>query len=168
MSSEPEDISPLPQPPDNISAEKSISTQFGNSEKKDVILALDFDGVIHKYSKGWHDGTIYDEPIPGAIAFIAEVMWKHQWSVFIMSTRNSEQIKEWFEKVIFKKNEEAPFSISIIDDSIQKWDKKCHLGITNRKLQATAYVDDRGITFNGNFDELFLKLKEFKTWMNRT
>lgn len=30
-------------------------------------LGLDFDGVIHKNSKGFHDGTIYDEPLDGAL-----------------------------------------------------------------------------------------------------
>ena len=30
-------------------------------------LGLDFDGVIHKNSKGFHDGTIYDEPLEGAV-----------------------------------------------------------------------------------------------------
>ena len=34
------------------------------SEEKNTI-AIDFDGVIHKNSKGFHDGTIYDEPIEG-------------------------------------------------------------------------------------------------------
>ena len=29
-------------------------------------IAIDFDGVIHKNSKGFHDGTIYDEPLEGA------------------------------------------------------------------------------------------------------
>jgi len=28
-------------------------------------IAVDFDGVIHKYSKGWHNGQIYDGPVPG-------------------------------------------------------------------------------------------------------
>ena len=28
-------------------------------------LAIDFDGVIHKSSKSFYDGTIYDEPVDG-------------------------------------------------------------------------------------------------------
>ena len=34
------------------------------------VIAIDFDGVIHKNSLGYHDGTVYDEPIPGAIKAI--------------------------------------------------------------------------------------------------
>jgi hypothetical protein len=28
--------------------------------------AFDFDGVIHRYGEGWHDGTVYDDPVEGA------------------------------------------------------------------------------------------------------
>ena len=28
-------------------------------------ICVDFDGVIHKNSKGFHDGTIYDDPVEG-------------------------------------------------------------------------------------------------------
>ena len=28
-------------------------------------IVLDFDGVIHKSSKGYHDGTVYDDPVDG-------------------------------------------------------------------------------------------------------
>ena len=35
----------------------------GGEEKNTI--AVDFDGVIHKNSKGFHDGTIYDKPIEG-------------------------------------------------------------------------------------------------------
>ena len=33
------------------------------AEKEKDVIAVDFDGVIHKNSKGFHDGTIYDAPI---------------------------------------------------------------------------------------------------------
>ena len=33
-------------------------------------IAIDFDGVIHNFDKGWNDGTCYGEPIPGSIEAI--------------------------------------------------------------------------------------------------
>ena len=30
-------------------------------------VAIDFDGVVHGNSKGFHDGTIYDKPIEGSL-----------------------------------------------------------------------------------------------------
>ena len=33
-------------------------------------VAIDFDGVVHRNSKGFHDGTVYDPPMEGAIEAI--------------------------------------------------------------------------------------------------
>lgn len=45
-------------------------------------LAIDFDGVIHKNSKGFYDGTIYDEPIEGSIQAVKELAEKYDIVIF--------------------------------------------------------------------------------------
>ena len=41
--------------------------------------AVDFDGVIHKYSKGWVGGAIYDKPMPGALEIMEELTKTGLW-----------------------------------------------------------------------------------------
>ena len=36
-------------------------------------ISIDFDRVIHKYPIGWVDGTIYGEPVEGAIESIKKL-----------------------------------------------------------------------------------------------
>ena len=44
---------------------KDFPPGFNNNQ-----IAIDFDGVIHKNSKGYYDGTIYDEPVEGSLEAI--------------------------------------------------------------------------------------------------
>ena len=39
--------------------------QFITDVENRNTIAIDFDGVIHKNSKGFYDGTVYDEPVDG-------------------------------------------------------------------------------------------------------
>ena len=38
-------------------------------ENEKSVICLDFDGVIYKNSKGFADGTLYDDPIEGIRVF---------------------------------------------------------------------------------------------------
>lgn len=58
--------------------------------KSKKTIAVDFDGVIHAYRKHWHDGTIYDEPIPGAKEAM-ETLKRLGFDIVIYSTRNFER-----------------------------------------------------------------------------
>lgn len=88
-------------------------------------LAIDFDGVIHRYSRGWSDGSIYDPPMAGAVEAIEEL--KSEYNLVIFTSRqNLAEVEEWLEKYF------------------EGWKPE----ITNRKPMAHAYIDDRAIRFS--------------------
>lgn len=54
-------------------------------------IAVDFDGVIHWYSRGWLDGTIYDPPVPGVREALAGLRAAGH-HIMIFSTRASARV----------------------------------------------------------------------------
>jgi phosphoglycolate phosphatase-like HAD superfamily hydrolase len=50
-------------------------------------LLVDFDGVIHRYSRGWWDGSAYDEPMPGALETLADLE-AVGYEIVVFSTRH--------------------------------------------------------------------------------
>jgi 5'(3')-deoxyribonucleotidase len=102
-------------------------------------VALDFDGPIHRYREGWKDGSIYDFPVMGVEDALKKLLEKHP--VFILSSRDSHQIAEWM------KEKFPSIPVEVIDDKTKFWTASGVIGITNRKLAATVYVDDRALKF---------------------
>lgn len=49
-------------------------------------IAIDFDGVLHGYSKGWQGGVMYDKPVEGAADALAHFI-DQGFEVVIYSTR---------------------------------------------------------------------------------
>ncbi len=87
-------------------------------------IAVDFDGVIHKYRKAWHDGTIYDEPVDGARDAIRLIKKKGFRVVVFTARPDLDGIREWLKKHNIK-----------VDD------------VTNTKPGAVMYIDDRAVRF---------------------
>ncbi|MGI5281693.1 hypothetical protein ACQEVF_59130 [Nonomuraea polychroma] len=105
-----------------------------------MAIGVDFDGVIHAYSRGWDDGTIYDGPITGALEGLRALMEKH--SVFIHTSRNVRQVAEWLAGHGFTCCVEGT-----IHAPMKFWNERGQLLVTNRKLPAKAYLDDRAVRF---------------------
>lgn len=92
-------------------------------------VAVDFDGVIHAYSRGWADGSIYDGPVPGAMQALAELQGLGL-EVVIYTSREVTNIAVWLQ--------EQQMAEGIILAPVQ---------ITNLKPIASVYIDDRAVRF---------------------
>ena len=101
-------------------------------------IAVDYDGVLHAFSKGWHTGDIYDPPMPGAAEALVKL--SKRYSVFILTARPAREVLDW----CFIHFPDSQFCL--VPDDVKFWDSP-YIGVTNRKLPALAYIDDRAVRF---------------------
>lgn len=109
-------------------------------------IAIDFDGVIHTFDKGWHDGTCYGDPIEGsldAIKFLSE-----EYNIIIFSAKvrpdrplvngktGKELVGEWLEH-----------------HNIKQYITE----VTHEKPRARFYIDDKALEFSGNWMDILGK-----------
>jgi len=114
-----------------------------------VNLGIDFDKVIHKCSKGYYDGTIYDEPVEGVETALKKLSETYTLICFTAKAKpdrglvngktGTQLVWEWLEKY-----------------NLSQYISK----VTSEKPRAIAYIDDKGIRFtdwNSCMQELQLK-----------
>ena len=125
--------------------EKTMQTM--EQQRKDLI-SVDFDGVIHSYKRGWTGEIPEDPPVPGALEFIKSI------------------IDMGYDVVIHSARAQEPKGLK----GIEKWLSQHgfpDLKVTAEKPHAEAYVDDRGIRFNGDFNKVLDFIKDehsLKPW----
>jgi hypothetical protein len=109
-------------------------------------IAVDFDGTLWSYDKGWQDGSIYSEhTFLGALDVLAN--WMKKFNVFILSSRDPIQICTWM-NARFTENNFRLYCKPVPTNSLF-WNGEANIiGVTNRKLPADIYVDDRAFRFD--------------------
>lgn len=131
------------------------------------ILVLDFDGTVHSYEKGWQGGLIYGTVVPGFFV----------WAL---------QAKKYFTLVIYSSRSGSHKTRQPMEDFLKvhlqawKWDCLEHgpepdlhfedFTFSPFKPPAFATIDDRAITFNGDWNDPNLDPKlllEFKSWVQK-
>ena len=113
------------------------------------VLAIDFDGVIHRNSLGFHDGTVYDDPIEGSLEAIKSL--STQYDIVIFSCKALED-----RPLIGGKT-----GIQLIEQWLQKHKILQYIKeVTFKKPRAHLYIDDKGYRFENWKDSLdFIKGK---------
>ena len=105
-------------------------------------IAIDFDGVLNNYS-GYDEkelGTIRD----GCKEFIEEI--SKDYTIIIFTSRNHTHVENWIRYYH-------------LDKYIRN--------VTNTKPPAVAYIDDRGLRFNGNYTEILESLKDINPYWKK-
>ena len=104
-------------------------------------IAIDFDGVIHGYSKGFDDGTIYDGPTEDVAETITEL--KKKYYIYIHSQRTG-----------------TPEGIEAIRDYLLKYNIPFD-EISATKPPAKFFIDDKAIRFK-NWKQTVKDLADFE------
>lgn len=123
-----------PEELEKLNWNKGIRKHSYPDEK--INLGIDFDGVIHKNSKGFYDGTVYDDPIEGTEEALKELSSKYTLICYTAKAKpdrmlingktGTQLVWEWLKKHGF-------------DKYISK--------VTAEKPRAVAYIDDKAIRF---------------------
>jgi phosphoheptose isomerase len=115
-----------------------------------INIGIDFDGVIHKCSKGYYDGTIYDEPIDGSYEALEKL--SKDYTIIINTCKakpdrglvngktGTQLVWEWLKKYD-------------MDKFVSK--------VTSDKPRACFYIDDKGVRFT-DWKTTFKQLAEIK------
>ncbi len=106
-------------------------------------LAIDFDGVIHTFDKGYYDGTCYGDPIEGSLEAIRELSRDYNIIIFTAKAKPSrplvngktgtELVVEW-----------------LTAHNVMQFVKE----VTAEKPRAQLYIDDKGYHFQNWGDTL--------------
>ncbi len=126
------------------------------------IVCIDFDSTIHLYSRGWQDGSIYDDVVPGFFAWAARA--KDHLRLVIYSSRSKTEegrdaMKVWLAHQL---------SLWIENG----WNGGATIGMDNfefahEKPPAFLTIDDRAVTFMGDWNDPRISVESilaFKPW----
>jgi D-sedoheptulose 7-phosphate isomerase len=110
-------------------------------------IGVDFDGVVHTFDKGWHDGTCYGAPIEGALEAIKTLSKSFNVIIFSAKVRPDRPLVG------------GQTGYELVDEWLQKHGVRDYVSeITHEKPRAKFYIDDKAIEFSNNWKEILKRL----------
>lgn len=105
-------------------------------KEESSVIAIDFDGVIHSFEYGFHDGTIYGTPIKGSIESIKKLSEKYKIIIYTTKAKPDRPLVN------------GKTGIELVWDWLSKYGLKEYItDVTSEKPRAICYIDDKAIRF---------------------
>jgi hypothetical protein len=106
-------------------------------------LAIDFDGVIHNMDKGFHDGTVYGDPLPGSLEAVKNLSKKYTIIIYTAKAKPSRPLIQ------------GKTGIELVWEWLKKYNIDQYVKeVTAEKPRAILYIDDNGYRHNNWTDTL--------------
>lgn len=114
-------------------------------------IVVDYDGVIHKYSKGWSDGSIYDPPVEGVKEALQDLL-NSGYEVVIFSTRtHSKEVNGAYESG----------QVAEMADWLAEYEipyTRIYIGVG--KPLCKIFIDDNALRFEGDWSKTVSDVKK--------
>ena len=120
----------------------SISNKTKEENKFRQNILIDLDGVLNSYCGGYDENFI-PEIKEGAKEFIEKLYAEDRFNLVLFTTRNILKSVKW-----------------LIDNNLYSY----FSNITNVKLPAFLCIDDRAIRFEGDYDDMYEKIVNFRPY----
>jgi len=117
-------------------------------------IAVDLDGVCHSYTKSWQGGIIYDEPVQGAKEGLTELK-RLGYRVAIFTTRTNP---------MYRRKGDPEQHQQIVDYMAKHELPYDEIYVGPGKIMAEVYIDDRAISFKGDWQHTIREVQKFKVW----
>ena len=106
-------------------------------------LAIDFDGVIHNMDKGFHDGTVYGDPLPGSLEAVKNLSKKYTIIIYTAKAKPSRPLIQ------------GKTGTELVWEWLKKYDIDQYVKeVTAETPRAILYIDDNGYRHNNWTDTL--------------
>ena len=105
-------------------------------EKELKNIGIDFDGVIHDFSKGWHDGTCYGDPLPDSLESVKRLSENYNIIIFTAKVKPDRPLVN------------GKTGLELVTEWLDNYGiLECVDEITCEKPRAQIYIDDKGYHF---------------------
>jgi len=130
--------------------EQPAGPRLHSNDDETYQIGIDFDGVIHKCSKGYYDGTIYDDPIEGSYEALERLSKDYTIIVNTCKAKSDRGLVN------------GKTGVQLVWEWLEKHDMSKFVSkVTSEKPRAVAYVDDKAIRFS-NWNECLKMLDDLK------